>query len=160
LEREVDRLLDTKQVSTARLKLEHGKRTVEERRAKLEDAVLDGTFPKSRGKVKLAEIEATLQAVEAQLATVVPTRVSEAKPLKMEVLKRAREFAARPGPEAWSLLPQWLGRRHGAEDGEREPLAALEDRGQACRRALPAGSGTSGSPTASPGRRGSCSIFL
>jgi len=114
LAKTLDDLLHTRgSERQARQELEQERATLEQKRNRLEDAVLDGTLSQARGKVKLGEIEAALSRVDRDLTELrlEPSR-QELQTEKGELLKLAADFPARlakaPPAVARDLLEQWV----------------------------------------------------
>lgn len=110
--KELDRLLSA--VPDDRRALDKERAELEAKRNRLEDAVLDGTLSKERGKVKLAEIEAGLDALATQREQAKFT-VANRQALagdRDRLLSMAKDFAARAkhlsGAALRELLRPWL----------------------------------------------------
>ena len=114
LAKTLDRLIGTRPDGRqARTALEQERTELEGKRNRLEDAVLDGTLSKERGKVKLAELEAALRRVDTELheLRLEPSRTDLAKE-RDRLIRLAADFPARlrgaPAGAARALLGQWL----------------------------------------------------
>jgi len=97
----------------ARATLDKQRREFEAKRDRLEDAVLDGTLSKERGKVKLAEIEAGLARVDRELTELrLEPKRSDLLKERDRLLRLAANFPARlrvaDPVAARDLLGQWL----------------------------------------------------